>query len=121
VFSAPDESIKGPLQQYYELGLMDVKIAELLKEHYDVDEYGLRYVRPWTLLNSCNWLGSIFTVSLRFKGYENSGACSRPVNKKHMPESIYNKVYEICKHFPLHGIEGICKSLWIEHDIHASQ
>jgi hypothetical protein len=32
-----------PLRQYYELGLSDVKIAELLKEHYDTEQYGLRY------------------------------------------------------------------------------
>jgi len=61
--------------------LTDIKITELLKEHYDVDEYGLRYVRPWTLSNSHDWLGFILTVLLQFEGYENSGACSRLVNK----------------------------------------
>lgn len=41
--------------------------------------------------------------------------------QKHTPESIYNKVYEIRKRFPLHGIEGIRKSLRIEHDVRASR
>ena len=49
LFSAPDESIKEPLQQYYKLGLLDVRITELLKEHYDTDNYGLRYVGPLIL------------------------------------------------------------------------
>jgi len=49
LFSVLDESIKEPLQQYYELGLLDVKITELLKEHYDTDNYGLRYVGPLML------------------------------------------------------------------------
>ena len=45
LFSAPDEIIQDPLREYYELGLPDTKIAELLKDHYDTTEYGLRYVK----------------------------------------------------------------------------
>ena len=41
--------------------------------------------------------------------------------QNHTPESIYNTVYEIRKRFPLRGIEGIRKSLRIEHDIRASR
>jgi hypothetical protein len=41
---APDEDIQEHLRYYYELGLTDVKVTEALKQHYDTDIYGLRYV-----------------------------------------------------------------------------
>ena len=46
-FLAPDTEIQEPLRQYYELGLSDVKVTELLKEHYDTEQYGLRCAEPW--------------------------------------------------------------------------
>ncbi|KAF8522943.1 hypothetical protein BU17DRAFT_86522 [Hysterangium stoloniferum] len=97
----PDESIQEPLRQYYELGLSDVKIAELLKEHYDTNNYGL----------------SVITIRRLRKQW---GMLSTR-QQNHTPETIYNKIYEIRKCFPLRGIEGICKSLRIEHDIRASR
>ena len=41
--------------------------------------------------------------------------------QKHTPESIYNQVYEIRKRHPLRGIEGIRKSLRLEHDVRATR
>jgi hypothetical protein len=41
-FIAPDEIIKGPLTDYYAMGINDVEITELLKSHYDTTIYGLR-------------------------------------------------------------------------------
>ncbi|KAF8510512.1 hypothetical protein BU17DRAFT_77669 [Hysterangium stoloniferum] len=98
---SPDESIQEPLRQYYELGLSDVKIAELLKEHYDTNNYGL----------------SVITI----QGLRKQWGMLSTHQQNHTPETIYNTIYEIRKRFPLCGIEGICKSLRIEHDICASQ
>jgi len=39
---APDDNIRGPLTQFVGMGLSDVDIADLLKEHYDTSMYGLR-------------------------------------------------------------------------------
>ncbi|KAF8510665.1 hypothetical protein BU17DRAFT_77646 [Hysterangium stoloniferum] len=105
----PDESIQEPLRQYYELGLSDVKITELLKERYDTNNYGLRYVGPFMSLKSHRWLCSYSWGMLSTR------------QQNHTPETIYNTIYEIQKRFPLCGIEGICKSLRIEHDICASR
>lgn len=43
-YLAPDEDIKEHLQNYYKLGLTDIKVTEALKHHYDTNIYGLRYV-----------------------------------------------------------------------------
>ena len=47
-FLAPDTEIQEPLRQYYELGpgLSDIKVTELLKEHYDTEQYELRCAEP---------------------------------------------------------------------------
>jgi hypothetical protein len=42
IFIAPDEFIKAPLNDYYAMGISDVKITDLLKSHYDTTKYGLR-------------------------------------------------------------------------------
>jgi hypothetical protein len=42
IFTAPDELIKGPLTDYYSMGINDVQITKLLKSHYDTTKYGLR-------------------------------------------------------------------------------
>jgi hypothetical protein len=41
-FIAPDEIIKGPLTDYYAMGINDIEITKLLKSHYDSSKYGLR-------------------------------------------------------------------------------
>jgi hypothetical protein len=41
-FLAPDEDIRGPLEEYFRLGCSDVDITELLKAHYDITTHGLR-------------------------------------------------------------------------------
>ena len=41
---APEEDIWDSLAFYPNLGLDDKKICEHLKDHYDTDIYGLRYV-----------------------------------------------------------------------------
>ena len=42
IFIAPDETIKGPLTDYYAMGISDVEITQMLKNHYDTSKYGLR-------------------------------------------------------------------------------
>jgi len=75
----------------------------------------------WTFnvveLVSNNWLHSYSVVTI-WRLRKKWGILSTQ-QQKHTPESIYNNVYEIRKRFPLHGIEGIQKSLQIEHGIHA--
>ena len=44
IFIAPDEFIKGPLIDYYAMGINDIEITKLLKGHYDTTKYGLRQV-----------------------------------------------------------------------------
>jgi hypothetical protein len=41
-FIAPDEDIKEWAEYYWDLGLPDTKITQLLKDHYNGDMYGLR-------------------------------------------------------------------------------
>jgi hypothetical protein len=41
---APEEDIQEHLRGYYELGLTDVQVTKALKQHYDTNRYGLRYV-----------------------------------------------------------------------------
>jgi hypothetical protein len=41
-FIAPDEIIKEPLTDYHAMGINDVEITKLLKNHYDTTKYGLR-------------------------------------------------------------------------------
>jgi hypothetical protein len=43
MLSAPDEDIRGPLKLYFEPGLNDVEVTKHLKDHYDTDQYGLRF------------------------------------------------------------------------------
>jgi hypothetical protein len=42
IFIAPDELIKGPLTDYYAMGVSDMEITKLLKSHFDTTKYGLR-------------------------------------------------------------------------------
>ena len=42
IFIAPDELIRGPLTDYYAMGINDVEITKLLKSQYDTSKYGLR-------------------------------------------------------------------------------
>jgi hypothetical protein len=42
ILIAPDEFIKEPLTDYYAMGISDVQITKLLKNHYDTTKYGLR-------------------------------------------------------------------------------
>jgi hypothetical protein len=41
-FLAPEEDIRRPFQEYFDLGCSDVQITDLLKSHYDNETYGLR-------------------------------------------------------------------------------
>jgi hypothetical protein len=42
--TAPDESIREAAKLYFELGLSDVQIVDQLSDHYDTEQYGLRYI-----------------------------------------------------------------------------
>jgi hypothetical protein len=42
-FAAPDEIIQEPLTLYFNLGLSDVEITKQLRDHFDTEDYGLRY------------------------------------------------------------------------------
>jgi len=76
---APDEDIQEHLRHYYELGLMDVKVTEALKQHYDTDTYGMRYVsyvfHLWVFLSLPP------SVFLLFENCGSSGISYQPINK----------------------------------------
>ena len=42
-FLAPEHTIRPSLEFYYHLGLNDIQIESNMKDHYDTDQYGLRY------------------------------------------------------------------------------
>ena len=41
---APDDDIQGPMREYFNMGVSDVQMGELLKAHYDANTYGIRYL-----------------------------------------------------------------------------
>ncbi len=62
-------------------------------------------------------IASVFTVRKLRKQWNILSTCQQ----KHTPESIYDNVYEICKHFPTRGAEGIRKTLWIDYGMHVTR
>lgn len=107
--------------EYHRLGISDVEIAELLKQHYDTDEYGLRYslssfgVAAYTLFNVLD--SSVVTIRRLRKKWNMLSTRQQ----KHTEESIYEHVYDIRKRFPMRGSEGIRKTLRLEHGVHATR
>ena len=67
---APDKDIQEHLRRYYELGLTDVKVTEALKQHYDTDRYGLRYVST-SLIMSTSYNHQCFYCSKTAEGVGN--------------------------------------------------
>ena len=57
--AAPDGDIQAPMEEYYQMGVSDVEMTELLKQHYDTEKYGLRY---FTSQHNCNFLTSLSPV-----------------------------------------------------------
>ncbi|KAF8237271.1 hypothetical protein L208DRAFT_1248282, partial [Tricholoma matsutake] len=94
---APDGDICKPLVDYFELGCSDILITELLKLHYDTTVYGLSVITVRRLHKKWNLLSTR--------------------QQKHSMETIYDQVHKIRKCFPLHGVEGIRKSLQSEHGV----
>ena len=41
---APDDDIQAPMREYFNMGVSDVQMGDLLKAHYDTNTYGLRYL-----------------------------------------------------------------------------
>ena len=109
---APDKDIQEHLRCYYELGLTDVKVTEALKQRYDTNRYGLRYV-SMSLIMSISYNHQCFYCSKLRKEWD----ILSTRQQKHMQESIYDSVYEIRKRFPTRGAEGIRKTLRIDYGI----
>jgi len=89
------------MEEYYRMGISDVEMTELLKQHYDTNQYNLsvktlrRLRKKWNMLSTRQ--------------------------QKHTENSIYEHVYEIRKRFPMRGSEGIRKTLRLEHGVHATR
>ena len=78
-FLAPEEDIRRPFQEYFDLGCSDVQITDLLKSHYDNETYGLRYVN--NLLSKTHWHQTVIPVLSRYEDYEKNGISCQLVNK----------------------------------------
>jgi hypothetical protein len=116
--TAPDGDIQGPMAEYYQMGVSDVEMTELLKQHYDTEKYGLRYFTFHHNRNSSDILVSSVITLRRLRKKWNMLSTRQ---QKHTEDSIYNHVYEIRKQFPMRGSEGIRKTLRIENGVHATR
>ena len=92
---------------------MDFKVTEALKQHYNTDIYGLRYVSYFFGLRLFFVLMiiSVYTVR-RLRKHWNILSTRQ---QKHTQKSIYDKIIEIRKRFPTRGAENIRKTLQIDY------
>ncbi|KAJ7300659.1 hypothetical protein DFH08DRAFT_919235 [Mycena albidolilacea] len=97
----PEDEIRVPLEEYFDLDLTDQQIADHLKSHYDTSQYGCsvhsvrKLLREWGL--------------------------KKTRQQKHTPETITSMVLDIKKKFPQCGILAIRKNLRQEFKVRASE
>lgn len=101
--------------------MTDVELADLLKEHYDTEQYGLRYAKSCTFTVRLGLALFLYYSVVTIRRLRKKWGILSTRQQKHTPESIYDKVYEIRRRFPMRGIEGIRLSLRMEHGIRASR
>ncbi|KAI0366367.1 hypothetical protein BV20DRAFT_1124273 [Pilatotrama ljubarskyi] len=95
----PEDALKGPLTYYYTLGLMDAKIAELCRGHFDTAVYGL----------------SGTTVKRMRKMWD----LKKTRQQDHTLESIHPYALAIKSRFPQRGAQGLVYALRVTYNIQA--
>lgn len=81
---APDDDIRGPMEEYFNMGVSDVQMVDLLKAHYDTNAHGLGYLtlfflkKSWILIFKCF---SKSPVSSPYGGSGNNGVWNRHASK----------------------------------------
>ncbi|KAJ7630220.1 hypothetical protein FB45DRAFT_1150186 [Roridomyces roridus] len=98
----PEDDIREPLREYYDLGLNDKEIAEHLKSHYDTRAYG------------CSITSSV-------KRFRKKWGLKSTRQQKHTPETILQYVLDIKSKYPHRGTLAVRKNLRQEFGMHVAE